>query len=267
MKNLILVLSLVLICSLSFAQDKNSLEQFPNTWATALDKAQEANRVQDYLKLFALDLAYSNKTINFEGNVIENDLDYYGYENMISQFLDVDKLDFEMTVLELYTAEVVKNIGYISFSANYKAELKGNNVASGRIIFNMVLKWNGNSWIVKNLSSFNLNEELSRGQCPCNAQNDGAGNINTVSLIPEGTQVTKNAVSFEQSANSDAFIFTTQGRTFLWYTSGRVVELDQNEGVSIDLGTTSGTEIDAIKIILSKAIFPLNCSEMVELKL
>jgi hypothetical protein len=217
--------------------------------------------------MFDRSLTFENNVVSIEGNVMQREGDYFAFEHQTGSFLSIPDIRFEISTGEPYITKVIGNMGFVSFQADFEANVKGKMVAKGSNMYNFVLTWKNGKWFGVQMTSFAFREEMSIGECPCSITSSISNVYDVLSVIPAGAVLSKKQSQFVFSTGPDSKVIKTQGRTFMWYNSGRIVELSEN-GTSVnDLGTVQGSDQDAIKQILKNGIFKGVCLNMTEIKL
>lgn len=264
MKNLLL--SALFLFSLSaFAQDMKSLEAFPFEWAKSYDMAHEKSDMSMIMKYYDRSLTFEINIVQIDGQVTETQGDYFAFENRTAQFVNMKDLSIEIIAGEVHLTKLNGEIGFVNFSIDFEAMMDGKVVAEGTTIYSMALVWKSNKWMITHSSSFGFRDKQYIGVCPCSVMQDANGAFNTLTVVPSGVTLTKKQNSFAVSKSSDATIFTSGGKSYMWYSSGRLVEMN-SESAPKDLGTVNGTNVDAIKQILKGSIYKGTCLELVDLK-
>lgn len=268
MKKVIVLCCFLIAAAISLdAQDQEKLEAFPQNWANALDQAQEKSDLSAYMKLFDRTLTFENHIVQVDGQILERNGDYFAFENQTLSFLSIPGVKFEISPGEINSVKIAGNVCFISFPVDFEAIANGKLVAKGSNMYNFVLTWKNNQWFATHMSSFSFREEMNIGPCPCNIQPSENNSYNVLTIVPTGVQLSKKQSNFTFAQGPDGKVIKSGTNTFMWYGSGRIVEVDGNGATIGDLGTVSGTEIDAIKQILKEGLYKGTCLSMTDMKL
>lgn len=264
MKNLLFVFAII-SCLPTFAQDEKSLEKFPYDWAESFDLAHEKDDLGILMKHYDRSLTFENNIVQIDGQVTENQGDYFAFENRASQSINMKDLTVKIVAGELHLTKLNGKIGFVNFSVDFEAKLKDKLVAEGTNIYSMALVWKSNKWMITHSSSFGFRDKQYAAACPCTVMKDANGDYNSLTGIPTGVSYAKKQNTFAVSKGADATVFTSNGRKYLWYISGRLVEVTSEGTAPKDLGNVIGSNEDAIKQIIKGSLYEGTCVELVEM--